>query len=157
MAVFDRYLDGPNQIANKREDVLVTQADLLRVPDGTITMPGLRTNVMAAVHYMEQWLSGRGAVPFNNQMEDAATAEISRAQLWQWVRHPRGVLDTGERVTEALVESVVDEVLASLRAAQGDVAFASSRYQDAATLLISMVASPTLPTFLTLAAYRKLD
>lgn len=157
MSVFDRYLDGPNQIANKREDVVVAQADLLRVPDGTITMDGLRTNVMAAVHYMEQWLSGRGAVPFNNQMEDAATAEISRAQLWQWVRHPRGVLDTGERVTAALVESVVDEVLSTLRAAQGDVAFAASRYQDAATLLISMVASPTLPTFLTLAAYRKLD
>lgn len=157
MAVFDHYLGGPNQIGNKREDVTVTREDLLRVPDGTISMAGLRINVMAAIHYMEQWLSGRGAVPFNNQMEDAATAEISRAQLWQWVRHPRGVLETGERITEAMVEQVVDEVLDTLRATHGDVAFATRRYADAASLLVSMVASPTLPTFLTLAAYRKLD
>lgn len=157
MAVFDRYIDGPNQIANKREDVEVSAGDLLRVPDGTITMSGLRMNVMAAVHYMEQWLSGRGAVPFNNQMEDAATAEISRAQLWQWVKHPKGVLDSGERVTVDMVDRVVDEVLASLQAELGEVAFASRRYRDAALLLVSMVAAPTLPTFLTLAAYKKLD
>ena len=157
MEVFDRYIPGANQIENKRDDVHVTRDDLLRVPEGSITMAGLQQNVMAAIHYMEQWLSGRGAVPYNHQMEDAATAEISRAQLWQWVRHPGGVLDSGERITLDLVRQVTGDVLADLERTLGPSGFAERRYEEAAELLIAMVDSETLPTFLTLEAYRKLD
>jgi len=157
MAVFDRYMPGPNQIDKKREDVAVTRDSLLRVPAGSITMAGLQMNVMAAIHYMEQWLSGRGAVPYNHQMEDAATAEISRAQLWQWVRHPGGVLDSGERITLDLVRQVIADVLADLERSLGPEGYADRRYAEAAELLVTMVDSETLPTFLTLEAYRKLD
>ena len=155
-AVFDEHMPTPNQIANKRDDVQVTQENLLRVPDGQITIAGLRTNIDAALHYMEQWLSGRGAVPHNHQMEDAATAEISRAQLWQWVKHPGGVTDEGIDITAALVSLHVDEALAELKESYG-ADYATRRYEDAAELLRNMISTDALPTFLTLEAYRKLD
>ena len=91
--VFDEYMPTPNQIHKKREDVSVKAEDLLEVPEGSITEAGVRTNINVGIQYIESWLNGRGAAPIYNLMEDAATAEISRAQVWQWIRHPKGVLE----------------------------------------------------------------
>ena len=100
--VFDLLVEKPNQIHRKREDVHVTAKDLLEVPEGTITEEGLRTNINVGIQYIASWLSGRGAAPINNLMEDAATAEISRAQVWQWIRHPKGILEDGRKITKEL-------------------------------------------------------
>src|SRR5207248_1255782 len=89
MEEFDAVMKGPNQIDRKREDVHVTAADLLKIPDGTITEAGLRTNISVSLQYLESWLRGSGCVPINNLMEDAANVEISRAQIWEWIRHPK--------------------------------------------------------------------
>src|SRR5258708_15695359 len=99
MGVFARHMPAANQIDRKREDVHVTAADLLRVPEGTITEAGLRTNVKVGIQYIAAWLGGNGAVPPYNLMEDAATAAISRAQVWQWIRRPQGVLSGGRKGT----------------------------------------------------------
>lgn len=97
MEVFDRLMPTPNQLDRKREDVHVSAADLIQVPEGPITEQGLRTNISVGIQYIEAWLRGSGAVPIFNLMEDAATAEISRAQVWQWIRHPAGCWRTEER------------------------------------------------------------
>ncbi|MCK9905584.1 malate synthase A, partial [Frankia sp. Cpl3] len=109
MEVFDRFMPEPNQIGRKREDVQVTAADLLAVPEGQITEAGLRTNISVAIRYVEAWLRGSGAVPIFHLMEDAATAEISRAQVWQWIRHPRGVLQDGRKITLEMVQQMIEE------------------------------------------------
>src|SRR5690606_11011051 len=96
--VFDRVMQSPNQVHKLRKDVNVTAQDLLTVPQGKITYAGLYNNVSVALQYMAAWLAGNGCVPINNLMEDAATAEISRAQLWQWIRHS-AALDDGRKVT----------------------------------------------------------
>ena len=114
LEVFDRLMPEPNQIGNKREDVSVTARDLLEVPRGPITEAGLRLNISVGVQYISAWLRGAGAVPIFNLMEDAATAEISRAQVWQWIRHPSGVLEDGRNVTEDLFRQLLDEELAKL-------------------------------------------
>src|SRR6202050_4163047 len=106
--VFDEYMKSPNQIDRKREDVHVTAKDLLEVPTGTITEAGLRWNIDVGLQYLEAWLRGIGCVPIYNLMEDAATAEICRAQVWQWVRH-RAKLEGGEEVTRKLVSEMVAE------------------------------------------------
>ena len=93
--VFDKHMPAPNQIARSRADVNVEGSDLLAVPEGSITEAGLRPNISVGLQYIAAWLAGSGAVPINNLMEDAATAEISRSQIWQWIRHPRGVLQDG--------------------------------------------------------------
>ncbi|MGH9362402.1 MAG: malate synthase A, partial [Thermoanaerobaculia bacterium] len=98
-AVFDELMPGPNQLGRLREDVRVSAADLLQPPPGKITERGLRINLSVGVRYLEAWLRGSGCVPLDNLMEDAATAEISRAQVWQWIRHPRGVLEDGCKVS----------------------------------------------------------
>ena len=103
MEIFNRHVPGANQLDRLRPDVVVTAKDLLTVPQGKISEAGLRNNISVAVQYMAAWLGGNGCVPINNLMEDAATAEISRAQLWQWVHHAAGVLDDGRRVTLELV------------------------------------------------------
>jgi malate synthase len=151
--VFDRYMQGPNQIDNLREDVHVTTADLLKVPEGTITIRGLINNVSAALRYTESWLSGRGAVPIANLMEDVATAEISRAQLWQWIRHPKGVLEDGRRVTVEMFRELLAEELQIIRRQMGEALFQSQKYKEAAELLDKMVTGKRLPNFLTLEAY----
>ena len=109
--IFDKAMPTPNQMNKKREDVNVTAEDLIRLPDGEITEEGLRTNINVGIQYTAAWLSGRGAVPINNLMEDAATAEISRAQVWQWIRYPKGVLSNGQNVTMVLVEGILKEEL----------------------------------------------
>ncbi len=157
MEVFDRLMPTPNQLHRSLDDVNVVAADLLAVPDGSITEAGLRSNVDVSIQYMAAWLGGNGCVPIHNLMEDAATAEISRAQIWQWIRHPRGVLDDGRKVTVELFRQVMAEELAKLRAALGDEAFAAGNFARAAKLIDGITTAGTFETFLTLPAYRAID
>jgi len=157
MEVFDRLMPTPNQLHRKLDDVNVTAADLLAVPDGTITEAGLRSNVDVSIQYMAAWLGGNGCVPIHNLMEDAATAEISRAQIWQWIRHPRGVLDDGRKVSVELFRQIVAEELSKLRATLGDAAFTAGNFEHAARLIDRITTAETFETFLTLPAYRAID
>lgn len=157
MEVFNEYMPGPNQLERRREDVHVTAADLLAVPAGTITEKGLRNNISVAVQYMAAWLSGRGAVPIHNLMEDAATAEIARAQIWQWIRHPKGVLDDGRKVTLALYKELLPQEMEKIRTEVGAEVFAAGRYEQAAELLSRITASDEFLEFLTLIGYEYLD
>jgi malate synthase len=151
--LFDANMPGPNQIDRLREDVHVTAADLLRVPQGKITVAGLKKNISAALHYTDSWLSGRGAVPIYNLMEDAATAEISRAQVWQWIRHPKGVLDDGRRITVEMFRELLAEELESIRRQLGEAEYQTRKYKEAGALLDKMITGSKLPAFLTLEAY----
>ena len=157
MEVFDRLMPTPNQLHRKLEDVNIVAADLLKVPEGTITEAGLRSNVDVSIQYMAAWLGGNGCVPIHNLMEDAATAEISRAQIWQWIRHPRGVLDDGRKVTVELFRQVTQEELAKLRARLGEAAYAAGNFERAAKLIDGITTAETFETFLTLPAYRAID
>jgi malate synthase len=150
---FDRHMPEPNQIHRLREDVMVTAADLLTVPKGTITEEGLRTNVRVGVQYMEAWLRGNGCVPLYNLMEDAATAEISRSQVWQWIHHPKGVLDDGRKVTLDLFRQILDEEKAKLRSRFGDKQYRAGKYDLAARLFDEIITNDELEEFLTLRAY----
>jgi len=154
---FDRHMPQANQIDRLREDVQVSARDLLRCPEGTITEDGLRNNVSVGLQYMASWLGGNGCVPIYHLMEDAATAEISRTQLWQWVHHPKGVLEDGRDITLDLFRTVLKEELAGLRTALGEAAFAQGHFQEAADLLTAIISDATLDEFLTLRAYAQLD
>jgi malate synthase len=157
MEVFNRYMPNANQKDKLREDVNIVAADLLKVPtDGSITEAGVRNNVSAALHYMAAWLAGNGCVPINNLMEDAATAEIARAQVWQWVRYPKGVLNDGRKVTAEFVRQVIQEELASIRAQVGEQHHEAAHYALAAELMDQIATSETFEDFLTLVAYEHL-
>jgi malate synthase len=152
--VFDEVLAGrPHQKSRRRDDVRVTATELLdvRVPGGRITEAGLRSDVSVALQYLEAWLRGSGAVAINNMMEDTATAEIARAQLWQWIRH--GVrTEQGEPVTLDRVRALLGEEVGRLK----DTAPGDNRLAEAAELLEGLVAAREFPEFLTLGAYEKL-
>jgi malate synthase len=155
---FDAVMPQPNQIDKKREDVQVSAADLLDFrPSEPITEQGLRTNVSVGVQYLAAWLRGSGAVPIFNLMEDAATAEISRAQVWQWIRHPRGALDDGRKVTKELFRSVLDEELAKIKAQMGEKRFADGKFDVARELFDQITTDDEFAEFLTLPGYEKLD
>jgi malate synthase len=156
MEVFNEHMPGPNQLHRLREDVQVTAADLLTVPAGPITEQGLRTNVNVGLRYLESWLRGSGCVPIFNLMEDAATCEISRSQIWQWIRHPRGVLDDGRKITVELFREVMDEELAKIREDIGAEAFAAGKFPLAREIFDQVTTSPTFVEFLTLPAYEHL-
>ena len=155
---FDRLMPAPNQIATKkREDVKVTAADLLRFePEQPITEKGLRLNINVAIQYIGAWLAGQGAVPIFNLMEDAATAEISRSQVWQWIRSPKGVLDDGRKVTKAMVAAMVPEEIVKIREYLGG-AYGDGKYDEAATIFEDLVDNDTFVEFLTLPAYERID
>ncbi|MBM0105686.1 malate synthase A [Steroidobacter sp. S1-65] len=153
MEVFDRLMPGPNQLSKTPGDE-VTAKDLLQIPQGTITEAGLRSNVSVSIQYLAAWLGGLGCVPINNLMEDAATAEISRAQIWQWIKHPAGVLEDGRKVTSELFRAVMREELGKLRAAVGEKAFLSGNFERAAALIDEITTAPEFETFITLPAYR---
>lgn len=157
LEVFDRHLKGPNQLDRLREDVHVTAADLLAVPEGSITEEGLNLNVSVGLQYLAAWLGGLGCVPINHLMEDAATAEISRAQLWQWVHHPTALLVDGRRIIMPLVREALTRELERLRAQHGKAAFGSGHYEVAARLLDRLTAEPRFTPFLTLLAYHEID
>jgi malate synthase len=152
--VFDRVMGNqPNQKHRLREEVQVGQEQLLdvRIPGGRVTEAGVRGNVDVALQYLEAWLRGSGAVAIHNLMEDTATAEIARSQLWQWVRHGAST-ETGQRVTLERVRGIIGEELARL---EGQMA-GPSRLTDAAQLLEGLVAAEEFPEFLTTVAYQKL-
>ena len=155
---FDLLMPGPNQIASrKREDVKVTAADLLKFePEAPITEKGLRLNINVAIQYVGAWLVGQGAVPIYNLMEDAATAEISRSQVWQWIRSSKGRLDDGRKVTAEMVAAMIPEEVARIRELLGP-AYASGKYEDAAAIFADLVANDAFVEFLTLPAYERID
>ena len=159
MEVFDAVLgDQPNQLDRQRDDVTVEAADLLAVPhtEGAVTGAGVWANVSVGMRYLAAWLGGVGAAAIDNLMEDAATAEICRAQIWQWHRY--GVtLDDGRRVTPELVRAMADAELARIRTAVGAAAFDAGRFLDARRLFERVALDPGFPDFLTLPAYELLD
>ncbi len=158
MEIFDRHLgDHANQVHRLREDVSVAAADLIEPCGGTITEAGVRGNLNVAIRYMAAWLSGQGCVPINHLMEDAATAEIARAQVWQWIRHPAGRLEDGRDIDHALIKRWQAEELALIRQDVGAEAFDQGRYGEADELLAEVTASDDFVEFLTLPAYQRLD
>ena len=156
MEVFDRVMPQPNQIEHMREDVRVATADLLVVPEGTITEAGLRTNISIGIQYLESWLRGQGCVPINHLMEDAATAEMSRAQVWQWIRHPRGILNDGRKVTVELFRALMAEELARIEQTLGAEEYARRAFAPASELFDSITTSDAFADFLTIPAYARL-
>ena len=154
---FDKAMPNPNQIEKLREDVTITAQDLLKLPEGTITEEGLRTNISVGIQYMAAWLNGNGCVPLYNLMEDAATAEISRTQVWQWVHHPKGILEDGRKVSLDLFRDVMAEELDKIKIAVGGEGFARGKYALAAQLFDEIISSDELEEFLTLGAYEHLD
>ncbi|HEX3097926.1 MAG TPA: malate synthase A [Usitatibacter sp.] len=149
--VFDRIMPQANQVARKREDVRVEAAQLLDFqPQAPITEQGVRTNIAVSLQYIGSWLGGQGCVPINHLMEDAATAEISRSQLWQWLRSPKGVLEDGRKVTLEMFRVMLAEELRKVTAMPG--AF-GMKYDEAAWLLDRLVASDEFADFLTEPAY----
>jgi malate synthase len=149
--VFDRIMPAPNQVSRKREDVKVKAADLLDFqPQSPITEAGMRTNINVGLQYIGSWLGGQGCVPINHLMEDAATAEISRTQIWQWIRSPKGVMEDGRKVTLDLFRQMLAEELRKVSAMPG--AF-GMKYDEAAWLLDKLVSSDEFIDFLTEPAY----
>jgi malate synthase len=158
LEAFNAVMKSPNQIDRKREDVTVGAADILDFgPAGPITEKGLRTNISVGVQYIEAWLRGSGAVPIFNLMEDAATAEISRAQVWQWIRNHRGVLSDGRKVTKELFHLVLGEELDKIKSIVGESQFAKGKYDEAAALFDELTTNDQFAEFLTLRGYEKLN
>jgi malate synthase len=149
--VFDAHMKGPNQLAVRHPGVHVTRDDLLSVPAGTRTEAGLRQNVRVGVQYIEAWLRGNGCVPLYNLMEDAATAEISRAQVWQWLHHH--VTVDGEPLTPERFARVVEEEMQRVRGEVGDARFGGGRFPEARDLFVRLSTAPEFIEFLTLPAY----
>jgi malate synthase len=156
MEVFDRMMPDKNQLSKKRDDVHVTQANLLEVHKGKRTEEGLRENIRVGVQYIEAWLRGRGAVPIYNLMEDAATAEISRAQVWQWL-HLKAKLGDGREVTPAMFRDALKGEMERVKGEVGAKAFDGGRFKEAIALFSDMSLAGTFDEFLTLPAYKLID
>lgn len=149
MEVFNRLMPTPNQLSKQLPDVNIKASDLLAIPEGAITEAGLRNNISVSVQYIASWLSGVGCVPIFNLMEDAATAEIARSQIWQWIHHDKGVLSDGRKVTLELYKELLAEEIAKLPAS-------NLPYERAADLLTDLVAPKEFAEFLTLSGYERL-
>ena len=156
MAEFVKVLgQRPNQIDKQRDDVKVAAADLLNFqPETPITEAGLRMNINVGIHYLGSWLGGNGCVPIHNLMEDAATAEISRSQVWQWIRSTKGKLDDGRRIDAAMVRTLIPEELKKIKAAVGGD---TSTYDRAAQIFEQMSTQENFAEFLTLPLYEEID
>ena len=151
--VFDEHMPQPNQYERQRPDVHVTAKDLLNFkPEKPITEAGLRNNISVGIQYLGAWLTGNGCVPVYNLMEDAATAEISRSQIWQWMRSPKGVLEDGRKVTPELFKRLLGEELAKVKAGESE-----GKYDDAARLFERITTDDKYVEFLTLPAYQQID
>jgi malate synthase len=151
--VFDKHMPQPNQYARQRPDVSVAAKDLLAFqPEQPITEAGLRNNISVGIQYLGAWLAGNGCVPVFNLMEDAATAEISRSQIWQWIRSPKGVLDDGRKVTVELFRALLKDELVKVKAAMSE-----GSYDEAAQLFERITADDQYVEFLTLPAYQLID
>jgi malate synthase len=155
--VFDKHMPGPNQYDRQRPDVNVSAKDLLAFePASPITEAGIRNNISVGIQYLGAWLAGNGCVPVFNLMEDAATAEISRSQIWQWIRSPKGVLDDGRKVTAELFKQLLAEELPKVRAYLGEAAYAAGKYEQGAKLFEKITLGEYVE-FLTLPAYDLID
>lgn len=156
MGEFKKVLgDAPNQISKQRPDVEVTAAELLDFkPEAPITEAGLRYNINVGIHYLGSWLNGNGCVPIHNLMEDAATAEISRSQVWQWIRSSKGVLEDGSKVTAEMVRAMIPEELSKVKATAPDGA--TPAYDRAAQIFEKMSTSEAFEEFLTLPLYEEI-
>ena len=155
--IFDKHMPAANQVDRQRPDVTVSAKDLLDFrPEAPITEAGLRNNISVGIQYIGAWLAGNGCVPVYNLMEDAATAEISRAQIWQWMRSPKGVLDDGRKITKDMFRKMLPEELARVRRELGETAWLAGRYEDAAKLFDEITASDDYVEFLTLPGYHLL-
>ena len=150
--IFDAAMTGPNQIHDRRDAVEIRASDLLAVPQGTKTEAGLRWNLRVGIQYLESWLRGTGCVPLYHLMEDAATCEISRAQIWQWLRHRTRLAD-GRDVTPALVRELLASEMASVRDERGPFGLEGRRFDDAVSLFESLLFSESFEEFLTVPAY----
>ncbi len=154
---FDKAMPEPNQVSRQRDDVEVSAEDLLAVPEGTITEEGLRANIRVGIQYIEAWLGGAGCVPLYHLMEDAATAEISRTQVWQWIHHPKGALEDGRNIDLDLVRGFTTEELARRRQEVGEARFDNGKFDDAAQLFDALVSANELEEFLTIPAYERIS
>jgi malate synthase len=154
--IFEAVMPGPNQLDRDREDVYVEAADLLQTPLGTRTEEGLRLNVRVGIQYLEAWLHGNGCVPLYHLMEDAATAEISRAQVWQWIHH-RASLEDGRRVDAALVRQITEQEMRRIENEVGPERFRGGRFEEARALFERLSTSDKLEDFLTIPAYELLE
>jgi malate synthase len=156
MEVFDRLMPGPNQLAVKRDDVDVTEAELVEMHKGKRTEEDLRENIRVGVQYIEAWLRGRGAVPIYNLMEDAATAEISRAQVWQWLQL-KARLDDGHEATPELFRQLLESEMSRVKGEVGAAAYEGGRFPEAIKLFTEMSLADSFEEFLTIPAYRLID
>ena len=160
MKAFDADMPLKNQVLKKRQYPRVTDEAMLAPHKGSITEAGVRTNIEVAIRYIAAWLCGRGAAPIHNLMEDAATAEISRSQIWQWLTHGASiVMDSGksETLTKALYERIFSEEMAKLKSELGEAVFAEGRFPEAAEIFTQTATSKVLPDFLTIPAYSILE
>jgi len=156
-AIFDEHMPGPNQLSKQRDDVNVAAEDLLDFrPTTPITEAGLRNNISVGIQYIGAWLAGNGCVPVYHLMEDAATAEISRSQIWQWIRSPKGVLDDGRKVTQELFRQWLPEELAKVRDLLGEAEWRAGEYEEAARLFDDLTTRDDYVDFLTLPGYERL-
>ncbi len=153
--VFDEHMPEQNQIERPRSQERIERQELLRVPEGTRTASGLRHNVRVGIQYVEAWLRGQGCVPLYHLMEDAATAEISRAQIWQWREHG-AILDDGQPVSPERIRQVTREELETIRTELGDERFVHGRFAEAETLFLDLAIRTPFADFLTLSAYDRL-
>ena len=151
---FDRVMKTPNQISKQRGDVQVSAKDLLNfLPKGPITEQGMRININIGIQYMGAWLAGTGCVPIFNLMEDAATAEISRAQIWHWIRSPLGKIEDGRKITREMFQKMVPEELRKVREMLGETGYAAGQYEQGARMFEELTLSEDFVEFLTLPAY----
>ncbi|MBA2175696.1 malate synthase A [Halobacillus locisalis] len=157
LQVFNEKMKTPNQINRLITDIQVNEEDLIAVPEGSITEKGVRTNINVGIQYMASWLAGRGAAPIHHLMEDAATAEISRAQLWQWIRHPKGVLEDGRKVTFEWFDQWKQEEMMAIQQEVGLEAFESGFYKEAEALFEKLIRDDDFAEFLTIEAYKHLS
>ena len=153
MDIFNEHMPNPNQIEVKREDVIADAKALIEIPKGTITEAGVRKNINVGILYIESWLRGNGAAAIYNLMEDAATAEISRTQLWQWIKH-KAKLDDGREITYALYQKFLPQELKKIKAYVGEDNYTNGKFNLAIQLFDKLIAEDTLEEFLTLNAYK---
>jgi len=157
LEMFNEFMPQSNQIDRKREDITITSNDLLQLPEGSITENGLRTNINVGIQYIESWLRGKGAAPIYNLMEDAATAEISRAQVWQWIHNSNGKFEDGRKVTKEIFEQILKEEMIKIHELLGEEAYHNGKFREATELFRDLSLSDEFTEFLTIPGYELLN